>query len=373
MKGKFTLVCLFAILVISTLILFLIYNSDLQTTIDMQSFKKIIINLDYINSFKKISKKYDLSIFKNSTLRKYAILSVSMIQDKDFYFFQLPMVVKAWERLGYKTIVLVVASKFPLENKLGAKTVEYLKKFDAIVINIETKQNYEVIVSLIARLFGSMVDDSIINDNDFIITSDTDLYPIDPNYYLNDEKLSKDESMFLWNAYCCGNFNFNNRSYTMYPMGHIGMKKKYWRSVMNLDNKKDVKLNSKFMLEYLKDFFKGNRQVKENDKIGRGDDNWYMDQVMIGVNIGNYKYDINKNIELVKIPHSCARLDRGGFNPGNYDMKQFCDFHSFHQDVYAKFDALIKVYQNLFNNQTNGLIQQYHKEFLEIKTNKTLN
>jgi hypothetical protein len=31
------------------------------------------------------------------------------------------------------------------------------------------------------------------------------------------------------------------------------------------------------MLDYLSDFFKGNRQIKENDKIGRGDDNWERD------------------------------------------------------------------------------------------------
>ncbi len=94
---------------------------------------------------------------------------------------------------------------------------------------------------------------------------------------------------------------------------------------------------------------------------------WEIDQVMIGVNIGNYKLNINKNIDLVKMPHSCARLDRSFFSPGNYDMKQFCDFHSFHQDVYNRFAELTKIYQNLFDPKSNDLIQQYLKEFMEIK------
>ncbi len=159
----------------------------------------------------------------------------------------------------------------------------------------------------------------------------------------------------------------------MYPMGHIGMKKKYWRSVMKLDQQKNIKLTSEFILNYLRDFFKENRQVKENDKIRRGDDNWYMDQVLIGVNIGNYKLDINKNINLVEKEHSCRRLDRGNnFLPSNYDMKQFCDFHSFHQDVFRRLAELTKIYQNLFDQKSNDLIQQYIKEFMDIK-NKTLN
>ena len=139
----------------------------------------------------------------------------------------------------------------------------------------------EVITSLVSRLFGSLLDESIVGETDFIITSDTDLYPIDSNYYLNDTALDKDESIFLWNAFCCGNFKFGNRSYTMYPIGHIGMKKKYWRSVMSLDDEpEDTQLTSSFILKYLKRFYNGSREVKENEKIGRGDDNWYMDQLL---------------------------------------------------------------------------------------------
>jgi hypothetical protein len=113
------------------------------------------------------------------------------------------MIAKAWERIGFKTIVIIVASKFPPEDKFGEKTIEYLEKFNAKVINLEASANYEVIISLVARLFNSLIDNSIINDDNLVITSDTDLYPIDANYYLNDEKLSKNESIFLWNAFCC--------------------------------------------------------------------------------------------------------------------------------------------------------------------------
>jgi hypothetical protein len=381
---------LFIILVIATFIFLMIYHSELKINIkDNFAYQKINNNINRIKLYFNKDDGKNASILKQNNkiestnitvpnmqpkFRKYAILSVSLIPSSDFYFFHLPMLVKAWERIGYKTIVLVVASKFPPQDKLGAKTIEYLEKFNAKVINLETVNNYEVIISLVSRLFSSLIDDSIINDDDFVITSDTDLYPIDSNYYLDDEKLSKNESIFLWNAFCCGNFNFKNRSYRMYPMGHIGMRKKYWRSVMNFNQKKKAELNSKFMLDYLSDFFKGDRKIKENDKIGRGDDNWYMDQVMIGVNIGNYKLDINKNINLVEKHHSCRRLDRGNnFVPGNYDMKQFCDHHSFHENVYTKLAELTKIYQNLFDKKSNDLIQQYIKEFMEIKNNTTQN
>jgi hypothetical protein len=117
---------------------------------------------------------------------------------------------------------------------------------------------------------------------------------------------------------------------------------------------------------------------------------------MIGVKIGDYKELVNKDIDMVKMHHNCPRLDRSGFFPGkffcveyvrfwkvlilfskyiyiigNYDMSQFCDFHSFHADAYSKVPELEKVYEKLFDNQTVQSIKNYDKEFIAIRDNKT--
>ena len=91
---------------------------------------------------------------------------------------------------------------------------------------------------------------------------------------------------------------------------------------------------------------------------------------MIGVNLGDYKLDRNKNIEFIKIAHNCRRLDRSGFSPGNYEMNQFCDFHSFHDNVYSMVGALEKVYEKLFDQEANLLIKKYVQEFLELLKKK---
>ena len=51
-------------------------------------------------------------------------------------------------------------------------------------------------------------------------------------------------------------------------------------------------------------------------------------------------------------------------------MNQFCDFHSFHDNVYSMVGALEKVYEKLFDQEANLLIKKYVQEFLELLKKK---
>ena len=324
----------------------------------MLVFVIFIYNTRDINKFQGLANPY---------LEKYVVLSVSILPNTNFYYFQLPMLVKAWRKVGFKSIIILVTPELPIKDKEALKTIEYLEKFKASIIYLRSIDKYEKILSLTSRLFVGYLNESIINDEDFIITSDSDLYPIEKNFYLNHYYRSDKSMIFVWNAYCCGEFKYRNELFTMYPIGHIGTTKKNWRSLMKLKSTKQQNFTSEFILDYVRNFFQQEYIIRENDKLERADDNWDLDQKMISVNVN--KYIKLSNTKLIKLDHDCLRLDRHNFEPRNYKLDEFCDFHSFHANVFNKTDLLQNVYDKLFNNETNFMIKNYIKEFLEIKNN----
>ncbi len=114
MTSQFNKIYLFAILIFATLVFLLIYNSELKLNIS-HNYNNLKDKLNDLNGKIKDSFLYETKSSISSRIRnpnefrKFAILSVSIVPDKDFYYFQLPMIVKAWERMGYKTIVIIVA------------------------------------------------------------------------------------------------------------------------------------------------------------------------------------------------------------------------------------------------------------------------
>ena len=320
------------------------------------------------------------------TFNKYAILSVSILPDKDFYYFQLPAVVKSWSRIGYRTIIILVSNQIPVNDQLALKTIEYLNKFGAILIYLKSLKDYEVTLSMVSRLYISLLDSNQINDHDFLLTSDSDLYPINKDYYLSDSLLETNKDfVFLWNAYCCGSFKYINKSYVMYPMAHIGARKYQWREIMGLNEQN--KFDFGFILNDVENFLsKQNQTVKRNDKIERGDEMWYLDQHMISVRLSNYD-------KLYKMNYDGLRFDRGFYDGKNdtlknfldlmpsyglfnairimltnYDIVKFTDFHSFQDKVYKNIPVLESMFESFFDSETILILKKYHKEFMDIKS-----
>jgi hypothetical protein len=339
--------------------------------------------------YEKEIKEDDISSIINEinehTFNKYAIISVSILYGKDFYFFQLPAVVKSWSRIGYRTIIILVSSQIPINDQLALKTIEYLNKFDAKLVYLKSPKDYEITFSMVSRLYVSLLDSNLINEHDFLITSDSDLYPINKDYFLSDSMLETNKDcVFLWNAFCCGSFNYMNKSYTMYPMAHIGARKYQWRKMMGLnkENEFNIDIISKDVENFL---LNQNLTVKQNQKIAKGDDIWYLDQHMISVRLSNYK-------KLHKMPYNGLRFDRAfyyGQNDTrktllemipsyglfdaiklmltNYNIVKFTDFHSFQDRIYNNIALLENMFDSLFDFETNEILKRYHKEFMNLK------
>jgi len=248
----------------SSLILFtffVVYNYQNYQHILTSNYEKNIIILE--TEFKS---DHDLNydIILNRTPNKYAILSANL--QKDYYLFNLPMVALAWRRIDYEPIVFIVYSDISKLNNLSNKTIEYLNKFKVKIVLIKSPDNYENTVGMLSRLYGGLLRN--ISDDDFLITSDSDLYPINNVYY----STRITNSIKTWNAFCCGQFMFNQTKYTMYPLSHIGMRKFQWKEVMHVSEELGYKLNGESILKNIKLF--DEKYIKKNNEFVKGDSIW---------------------------------------------------------------------------------------------------
>ena len=231
--------------------------------------------------------------------RKFSIVSISA-NGSNYYTFHLPITAMFWRQMGYEPIVLYVTSKQAMLNDYDKKAIEYLNKMQVEIIYIKTESNYELLTTMVVRIFVGILPAHFVGENDFIITSDVDLYPVKSSYYNIFNKVTIDQ-VNVWNAYCCGLFSYNKKNYQMYPMGHIGMKKSLWRKVMQLS---DINvLTGKFVLEAVDDYF-GLNTVKQNSEITRGDVTWDLDQKYISIRIKLSNESVNE------IKHQPVRMDR---------------------------------------------------------------
>lgn len=207
-----------------------------------------------------------LKNFNKKSFQKYVAISTSLEFEKDFYMFYLPMTCESWRRIGIEPIIIIVISdvndsfvdletynyKSEINGKLinanlsilQLKVLEYLNRLKVKIFFFRSFKNYEAQLGMLARLFiGYISNEYIANENDYIIMSDTDIIPINHKYY--DIDYSND-SISIWNAFCCSNFKYKNLHYSEYPMSHIGMKKYMWKNILTYDSQFEVFFNNNY-------------------------------------------------------------------------------------------------------------------------------
>ena len=268
-------------------------KGDSNIEINLNNIQIINVNVKYVNNNNNNNKS------NTESFGKYVAISTSLEFEKDFYMFYLPMTCESWRRIGFEPIIIIVISgvndlfvdlqtyNYKSEinsnkqivaklSRLQLKVIEYLNRLQLKVFYLKSFRNYEAQIGMLARLFiGYISNEYIANDNDYIILGDTDLIPINPQYYdfKNDSEL-----ITVWNAFCCQKFEYNNEIFREYPMSHIGMKKHMWRNILTFDSEFDVFLiNSSFnsigfdrssIVRVINDFYGQNRFVINTD-IGK--------------------------------------------------------------------------------------------------------
>ena len=147
--------------------------------------------------------------------RRFAVFSCSIHSAVLVYTFYAPIIAASWQRLGYEPIVLFVGD-FTQRNvsvqRLNS-TRTLLKRLGAQIVDVHCSESSSVKVSQMLRVFSGFLPDSLVHENDSILTTDSDLMPLQAKHY----ERPRNADGFIYNARCCGSFHRRGRTYRMFP------------------------------------------------------------------------------------------------------------------------------------------------------------
>lgn len=147
--------------------------------------------------------------------RRFAIFACSIHASVLAYTFYTPITAASWTRAGYESIVVFVGD-FSKPGVLSPRlnlSRNYLKRVGAHIVDLQCNESYSVKLSQMVRLFAGFLPDSIVQDEDNILTGDSDLMPLKVGEY----RPTAGTNGFIFNAFCCGTFQRRGKSYTMFP------------------------------------------------------------------------------------------------------------------------------------------------------------
>ena len=234
------------------------------------------------------------------------------------YAFNLPLTALAWERIGFKSIVLIIGSRCEWENDPTLSLImSYLEARRAAVIFVSSPLEYRPTLSQTARAFTVNFPEFPGKDGDFLITSDSDLWPLRKEHFVP----RPDMDVVLVHSGCCGFFQMNNKSYPMYPMSNIGATVSTWRQIMN-DNH-SIAYDSESILNYLGDVF----GEMARSPVVVAQPTWYMDQRMTSIRLTEWMEKNGHSFSVYRVSDvGFSRLDRNEWNadillPENFTLK----------------------------------------------------
>ena len=149
------------------------------------------------------------------------------------YAFFLPLTALAWERIGFRSIIIIAGYKCEWDNDPALSLIlAYLEARKATVIFIPSPVENRAMLSQTARIFAHNLPGFPAKDDDYVITSEADLWPIHREHYTP----RPSRQLVLVHGVCCGTFPWNGTSYRMYPMSNIGATVSTWKQIINYNH-----------------------------------------------------------------------------------------------------------------------------------------
>ncbi|CAF1619069.1 unnamed protein product [Adineta ricciae] len=310
--------------------------------------------------------------------RRFAVFACSIHAIVQAYSFYTPITASSWTRIGYESIVIFVGD-FTMPNILTARlnlSRAYLKKVGAYIIDVQCNASYAIKLSQLVRVFSGFLPDSIVNDNDDILTSDSDLMPLQPDPY----RPTNGTDGFIFNAFCCGTFQRRGKTYRMFPMGHIYMKKKSWRAMVLestlraelLANQTNTQIrdllseNMSLSFETISLYARREFQSVYDMNMAKGDAAWFMDQILCSMLLGDYRQK-HSDFKIIERGRG-GRLDRA-FDISYWNrpsFKEFGDAHLIHDTILQSrnWKVFNRLLETLFNETLVNLFNDYHRQFM---------
>ena len=246
---------------------------------------------------------------KHTLGAKYAVISAStpyVLDPNGYnYVFDLPLTVIAWQRIGFKSIVFISGAKSEWQVSPVLKLVlRYLKDLHAVVFFVEAKVENWIMLSQTSRLFACCLKD--LNPGDYLLTSDSDLWPIDADKY----QIRPGKSLLSTYANCCGDFNHKSERFLMLPLSNIGATVSTWQYIMFGNAGHCINLTAEAILDY---FAKEFGLLVHNPTSKGENDMWYLDQHMASIRIQQW-IQTHNNFSLVEFATRETQQDRLGRN-----------------------------------------------------------
>ena len=243
--------------------------------------------------------------------RKYAVFTASLYdgQRSVNYFFDLPLTVLAWHRLGYDCIVMIIND--PWTCKKDSKIhvlMETLLDMDGVVLLIlkGMPQTHSVTTSQLSRLFVSTLlqdgGDPVAWNDTYIVTADADTWPLGHGFF--DLPSGKEVLHGNWNNGAANKYFkqiFHGELAAHGPaihmaLSYIGMKVKTWIEVMSMGGDLHLPRSPGEVITYVQDVF-GKGCCNNVHHAGPG---WNMDQLLASRRIHEWKIT-NKKIDKVYV------------------------------------------------------------------------
>lgn len=270
------------------------------------------------------------SISGEHVSRRFAVFGCSTpskLTHRGFdYAFYLPLNVMAWTRIGYESLVLIIGEKTEWQaHPVLSYILDHLAKLpDATVLFIPAKVENRMMLSQAVRIFIANMDDFPGKPSDYIITTDSDLWPLKKEQFFQPEGINR--PLTLWHSQCCPPFTFDGRSYTMLPMSHVGASAATWKEIVNF-NSSVVAKDSASILECYQQVF----SERVHQPVIHGSDDWYIDQKFISIRVDQWiKRQQDENCTYRVSDQGLSRIDRSSWNPGSIQPSAFQNYYDTH-------------------------------------------
>jgi hypothetical protein len=352
--------------VISLSIIFILISTQLNYDLASQYVNFNIIKKKPIFYSVKVSK----NIQKDGPVN-YAVFCATTPNGESYrsydYAYNIPLTALAWERIGFKSIVLIIGARCEWENDPALRLIlSRLEERSGTAIFVKSSLKYRTTLSQLARIFVTNFKEFPGKENDYLITSDADLWPIRKEHFISHPNMD----IVLVHSECCGEFKMNNKSYPMYPMSNIGATVSIWRQIMNENH--PIAYDSESILNYLRDFF---GEISWSSVIV-GQETWYMDQRLVSIRLFEWMELHGQNSVYRVSDKGFSRADRAAWaEVEKLSSKQFLSKFDSHLPIkgylptqQAKIKPLIDfMYGN--SSMESKWIHKYNQEFLEKVNN----
>lgn len=301
----------------------------------------------------------------------YAVYSASTPNGENYrsydYAFALPLTALAWQRVGFKSVVLVAGKRCEWDNEPPlAHILKLLDDLKAIVIFLESPLRYRTILGQTGRLFVSNLAEFPGRPHDYVITTDADLWPLLREHYVP----RPGHDLVLVHGLCCGFRTWNNRTFRMYPMSNVGASVAVWRQVMN-ENRTLVGKDPESILAYLEETF-GHR-VREDIHVGETE--WYFDQYMLSMRLEDWMGRHGNQTVYYVSDAGLSRVDRIKWDVDAMDQGNFSRKYDSHVPLRGYIPSQWRLYQMLIKLMygPTGWQTAWADEYFNTFRNKTRN